>query len=396
MKINLLTINSNNSLIGGACRIANQIHADSRNYSLDSIMLTGKKFGVDKSVIEIRNRTLLIKLISWLLSNDIDFFKTDYLIDEDPFLNCDLVHAHNINGWYFNLKTLMEMAKIKPLVWTLHDMWALTPHCGHTSSNIIVNGLFKCSDHSLYPATLWNNDRHLSKRKSLLYDDSNFDLVFPCNWLRGKAAATCLSNKRMHVIHNGIDTEIFYLQDKSSLKKKYGWNTDPVALFLGASPKSNKFKGFEDFVWLSENCGQKGIRYIALGGSQNETIGKVNILQAISDVEAISQLINAVDVLVLPSKHEVFPLAILEAMACGVPVVAYDVGGISEAISNLPGCYCVEPQNRKALLKAFSKSLERSIGEGELLRSILNKKIRETFSLKTMLDKYKNLYLTLL
>jgi glycosyltransferase involved in cell wall biosynthesis len=393
--MNVLTISSSDNAVSGASRVALDLHRFFVASNSGSRMLVGKKHGDDPTVVGI-SRPRYTKALSYLFSNDIDFFRTDYLLRTPEFLNADLVHCHNLNGWYFNLETMIKMSMIKPLVWTLHDMWALTPHCGHTSSDELRHGLLKCSDPDLYPSTLWNNDAYLARRKSALYAKGRFHVVTPSNILHEVVARTCLQDKMLAVVPNGIDTNLFKPGDAKAIKQSLKLDDDPVILFIGAAATSNVYKGFSDFAWLSEQWQGPKVQFLAVGAEKDELLGKVRLVRATSNRHEVASFLACADVLLLPSRFEVFPLVVLEALASGIPVVAYDVGGVREAITGLPACHIV-PQGQKGELLTALRS---SLGEILLHKNSMVKALRvaaeQNYSIGMMCDSYSRVYHQLL
>jgi putative colanic acid biosynthesis glycosyltransferase len=262
----VLTITANDNSLGGASRIAMDLHDGILKAGHQSFVFTGKKETSSDLITEIR-RPLWRKVFSKLMSNDIDFFNTDYLINSNEFKTADIVHFHNLSGWYFNLTTLKKMSQLKPVVWTLHDMWSINPHSGHTSSRTLTNKLYNVSDGRLYPEMLWNNDRYLSFKKTQIYQTSKINIVTPCNWLAGLVESTSLGSQLTNTIYNGIDTEIFKIQDRRNLKKNLDLDNSPVILFVGAGGAKNMFKGYEDFFWLSSQVEMRNYQFVCVGAS---------------------------------------------------------------------------------------------------------------------------------
>jgi glycosyltransferase involved in cell wall biosynthesis len=389
----VLTISASDYTVGGAARVAWDLHRAAVIQDASSRMYTGKKCSDDATVVKIR-RPLYTKALSYFLANDIDFFRTDYLLRSPEFLSADIVHCHNLNGWFFNLGTMIKMSKIKPVIWTLHDMWALTPHSGHTTrTEEIKNGLFKCSSHDLYPITLWDNDWYLSRRKNRLYAQGDFHVVTPCYWLKELVGKTCLSPKFFDVIPNGIDTDTFKMRDRMALKKSLGFDeTKPLVLFIGSSLLTNPFKGFSDFCWLADDWPNQEVSFVALGAEDDGSYGKVKLIRAVLDKRKVSEYLSSADVLVLSSHHEVFPLVILEALASGVPVVAYDVGGVREAIEGLPACRTVPLRDKASLSKKLKESLDEFTSNSERISAYLRSVAVEKYSSSVMVKAYFELY----
>ncbi|UCD63465.1 MAG: glycosyltransferase family 4 protein [Candidatus Zixiibacteriota bacterium] len=105
----------------------------------------------------------------------------------------------------------------------------------------------------------------------------------------------------------------------------------------------------------------------------------------------VSALLTATDVFVLSSISEGHPLSVVEAMAAGRPVVATDVGGLSEIVTPGETGFLVEPKNSSAMADRIAellrdRELRRDMGEAG--RRIA----RDRFSLSTMMRQYQNLF----
>ena len=116
---------------------------------------------------------------------------------------------------------------------------------------------------------------------------------------------------------------------------------------------------------------------------------RVHLLGQRSD---IPEVLNAADVFVLSSDYEGNPLAVLEAMAAGKPLISTAVGGVPELVEG--GCgLLVPPQDIKALARAMRHLLEnpkarKFMGEASARRAV------ERFDLRVMTEAYENLYRT--
>lgn len=389
----ILTITASDNSLGGASRVAMDIHQGLLARGYESLVFTGKSHNsnVDSRIKEIK-RSFLMKVLSRILSNDIDFFQTDYLLDTPEFRAADVVHCHNLHGWYFNLQTLKKMAMKKPVLWTLHDMWSITPHSAHTSSLVVRDGIFQISDKGLYPTTIWNNDRYLTRRKSELYQDLDVNLVSPSHWLINKLEKSCLASKPIFHIPNGVDVDKFQMGSRDELRKKHNFSQNPLVIFIGADAENNIYKGFEDFLWLASSDKNLETQYVCLGSKKSGFRGGIRHLQASSDKTYIAEILSCADVLISTSKYENFPLVLLEAMACGVSVLTYDVGGSAESIVDAPNCLSVESGNRMLLAKVLRKVIERTHLGGNLLRKEIREFVKARYSIDIMLDAYIDVY----
>lgn len=395
MKIFL--INANDNSIGGASRIAMDLHEGLLFNGHDSHIAVGKKTTDSNKIFEIP-RNILRKITAVSLANDFEYFNSDIILELDSFKSADIVHCHNLNGWYFNLKTLLKISKLKPVVWTLHDMWPINPHSGYTTSLEMVNNLFTVSDSKLYPTMLWNNDKSLSFKKNEIYKNLKVNLVSPSYWLKSLTEKTSLGKNPITLIPNGIDTDIFsFKKNLDLLRAELGIGHKPVILFIGASGPTNKFKGFDDFLWLSNRQENAHMQFVCIGGNENLSVKNMRYIKATSDKKLLAKYLSVADVFILTSKYENFPLVILEALSCGTPVISYDVGGVPEILSGIDGCYLCPIGDRLGMAKNLnnfflSRNNYNSLKRAEYLRQIAIDK----FSLSLMIKNYINLYKSIL
>ena len=391
----VLTITANDNGIGGASRIAMESHKAYAAAGHDVSMLVGKRTSTDQAVQELR-RPLWRKALSYLLANDFDYFDGSQILEAPQFRDADVVHCHNLNGWYFNLPTLIEMGRQKPVVWTLHDMWAITPHSAHTDSRKLQNGLLTLSDPSLYPATLWNNDRWLARRKTQIYRALTAHVVTPCSWLASLVSQTSLASQPLSVIYNGTNLSPFLAANRSGAKERVGLDERPLALFVGAAATSNPFKGFGDFEWLANSKTDCPIQFVCLGVEEDVTRAGMRVMRSTRDRQRIAAVMAAADVLVVPSRHEVLPTVIIEAMACGTPTVAYNVGGISEMFTGDLGGTVVPPQDRLGLREAVIKTALRPLSAQAEFSTRLRRHAKNSFGVDRMASQYIELFESLL
>ncbi|OYV90029.1 MAG: N-acetyl-alpha-D-glucosaminyl L-malate synthase BshA, partial [Acidobacteria bacterium 21-70-11] len=119
---------------------------------------------------------------------------------------------------------------------------------------------------------------------------------------------------------------------------------------------------------------------------------RVEFLGNVSPVEGV---MGAGDVFLLPSSEESFGLAALEAMACGVPVVASDAGGIPEVVENGNGGYTF-PVGDTAAMAACVLGLLSDPGELARQRLLARAQAADNFSTAKVVDRYEALYRRLL
>ena len=268
---------------------------------------------------------------------------TKRLVRQIEEIKPDVIHLHNIHGYYLNYKILFTYLAHSgvPVVWTMHDCWAATGHCPYyTFVQCIVwqtrEGCRKCPQKRGYPkSVLFSNAAYNFKCKRKYFNllsEKQLTLVCPSKWLSGEMAKSYLGHYRREVINNGIDLDVF---------KPSASNADGGKKFiiLGVASVWDSRKGLADFVRLSAFLGDdEEIVLIGLSESQIRNLPKK--IRGISRTENQQELVkwySKATVFVNPTYEDNFPTTNIEAIACGTPVITYRVGGSPEIIDEATG-----------------------------------------------------------
>lgn len=390
---------------GGAAQIAYNLKKKLEQMGHQSPMFVGRKYSNDPDVF-ILNDVLSFsgkvrrKLAYWF-ANDIDVFSSDHVLKTEQFKKADVVHCHNLHSNYFNLRTLKKMAELKPIVWTFHDMWPITAHCAHAFDGALKkNGFFTCPNLDIYPSIAWHNEKYLEKKKAKIYANSNFHIITPSNWLAEKVRESILKDKSLSIIHNGIDTSVFkpLRSDLGRLRSDLGLPINKRIILIVA-------KGGTSNPWKGGNYAQEAIKaftddsrafFVDLGGEIGQTSQNLKTVNYIANPEILAKYYSAADVLLYPSIADNCPLVVLEAMACGLPVVSFDTGGIPELIDHQKTGYIARYKDVGDLIAGIQWMLSRSPAEHTAMSEVLIAKTQSSFSLNTMAEQYLELYKSLI
>ncbi len=398
--MNVLQINTQDKG-GGAANVAWSIKKELEKIGHIASMFVLEKRSNDRNVFRLP-RTMH-RYFHYLLANDIELFRSDRILKTKEFKDADIIHCHNLHGWYFSLKTLQKMSQIKPVVWTLHDMWAITPHCAYGLENKIKNGFYQCSTLKEYPILYWDNERYLCKKKEEIYKESKLNLVVPSNWLLEKVKLSVLKEKPIKLINNGIDNNTFKIFSKNSARTvlKLPWDKK-IALFLADGGRNNKRKGWKYVEQIIKRYKDiRDIVFLCVGDEKYvaaEMVKEPNIIfyPRVNDNEILSKIYSASDVLIFPSLAENFSLVVLESLSCGLPVVAFEIGGNKESITHKETGYLAEFGNTDDMIRG----MEFFLGQGDeacekIAKNCINR-INNNFTTDIMFSKYLELYESLL
>ncbi len=334
------------------------------------------------------------RLTSWL-ANDIDLFGASAKILKTPqFAQTDIVHCHNLHSNYFKLDVLAKIARQKPTVWTLHDMWAITPHCGYAYDGELKDGFYQCPSMDIYPPIAWHNEKYLRNKKRSIYDASSFNIVVPSDWLGNKVRASALGNQPLTLIYNGIDVSHFKPHDKNTAREELGLPIDKrIILFLAKGGTANERKGttFVEEVLMHYQDSPE-IAFLNVGGDARSQTGNTLSLPFTHDETLLAKYYSSADVLIYPSLADNCPLVILEALACGLPIVAFNTGGIPELIDHKKTGYIANYRDTSDLLAGIRFVLTLPTNDYQVMRDQAVQVVQQKFTLAIMVDNYIKLY----
>lgn len=258
----------------------------------------------------------------------------EWVKEYDP----DVIHLHNIHGYYINIEVLFNYLKTcrKRIIWTLHDCWAFTGHCAffdYVECDKWKTECEHCPQKTEYPARMGIDcsKRNYDLKKELFSGVQNLAIVTPSEWLAKLLKESFLSEYPVNVIHNGIDTSTFR-PTKSNIKERFGISED-IKIVLGVASVWDRRKGLEDFLKLSKLLDEK-YKIVLIGLNKKQIEKLPNNILGIERTENIQELVawySAADVFVNPTYEDNYPTTNLEAIACGTPVITYNTGGSPES-----------------------------------------------------------------
>lgn len=333
-------------------------------------------------------------LSSKLLANDIDFGAQQEITNHTWFKSADIVHLHNLHGNYFNLETLIDICKLKKTIWTLHDEWAIMASGAGILENKMANGFYLRSNLKTYPAMAWNNDKYLISKKTEIYSKSDFRVVVPSKWLEHKVKTSVLKNKKITVIPNGIDVSIFNPQNQVVARQELGLPLNKkIITFIADGGQKNSWKGWQYIEKVIKSFrGNVNQIFLSIGGQNTKGFNYLLNIKYIDKPTTIAQYYSASDVLLSASLVESFGLTIVEAAACGTPIVSFPVGIVPEIVEHKKNGYIAQYKDWQELKKGIEYILSLSSKKMTVVSSNLVKKVKGNYSLSQMVDKYEKLY----
>lgn len=284
---------------------------------------------------------------------------TKLFIQQVDKIKPDIIHLHNIHGYYINIEILFNyLSKVDvPVVWTLHDCWSITGHCTHFSyvgCEKWRTKCYSCPQKNEYPTSLFidRSEKNYILKNELFNSLSNLTLVPVSQWLSDILKDSFLQKYPSSVINNGINTSVFKPTGNNEFRERYGLQNKFI--LLGVAGIWSQRKGLEDFIELSKTLGADyQIILVGLTRKQKDQL-PVEILgiERTESVEELAELYASSDVYINTTYEDTFPTTNLESLACGTPVITYNTGGSPESIDESTGIV-VEQGNISKLVEAI-------------------------------------------
>lgn len=319
----------------------------------------------------------------------------------DAVADADVLHLHWVVHGFINIPFLRQARR--PIVWTLHDSWAFTGGC-HLPAGC-RRYQQKCgSCPQLGSETEADLTRLNWQRKLRAWRDVDMTIVTPSNWLAECARSSSLfAGRRVEVIPNGIDTDVFKPMDRATCRRILNLPDDKHLILFGAmGATSDENKGFEllrqAIATLPQHVFGRKCMLVVFGAQRFDLPDlnmEVRFMGTLTDDIALSVLYAAADVMVVPSRQENLPNTLMEAMACGTPAVAFRTGGIPDLIEHQLSGYLAEPFDIADLARGIAWTLEQC-GSDSGLGTHCRQKVEREFALDVVTASYVKLYSELL
>jgi len=400
----------------GAARGSQWLHDALRRRDIDSSMMVAKKISDDATIHPLPGALprFAAKLRMQLDNLPLRAYRTtdesfwtlgwmpcrfDRLVAE---LQPDIVHLHWVGAGFMPISALRRFSC--PIVWTLRDMWSFTGGCHYTAGcEKYRNGCGACPQ--LRSSSEMDLSRAIWQHKKRNWRDLDLWLVPISQWLGDCAAASPLLNQYpIEVIPNGLELSTFSQVDKATARASWDLPPDrPIALYGAINATRDARKGYAELVQALRILGSqesaKDMLLVIFGDLEKSDIPDCGIetrhVGYIDDNQRLSQLYAAADVAVMPSLQEAFGKTLIEAMACGTPVVAFDSGGPRDIVSHGIDGYLAEAFNPEDLARGIVWCFDQTAA-GVDLGGAARLKVKAEFDIEAVADRYQALYQTIL
>lgn len=414
MKVIHLSIHD---ISGGAARAAYRLHQGLRQLGHESLMLVASRYSNDPTVSIVRLppsepgriwfflRGLRIR---WAFERYRDTRPEGYDVFSDNRSKysslvakqlpiCDVVNLHWVAGFVDYREFFSNISERVPMIWTLHDMNPFTGGCHYDQGcGQFHQSCGTCPQ--LGSDDIGDLSNQIWRRKESVFDKippDRLHIVTPSRWLSEAAAhSTLLKRFQISVIPNGVDVDQFAPRDRFVARQALEIPHESQVILFAAQNIIDRRKGF---VSLVEALGglenSNNIFLLSLGKMQSSLNLEIPYLHLghIENDRLLSMVYSAADILVIPSLQDNLPNTILEAMACGTPVVGFNIGGIPDVVRPGVTGSLVEVGN----INDFRNSIKRSLNDADGLQKMsenCRSVIVEEYSLEVQAQKYTELY----
>jgi glycosyltransferase involved in cell wall biosynthesis len=284
-----------------------------------------------------------------------NWFFNRSLLKEAKVIEDDVFEAHAVSGYNFP-KTLRKLDINKPFVHTIHgvlaDEYEQAKKSGDNSfRGRIANYLMK---------HLSQLEKETAEKASLIVTISNYSKEMILKHYGIEAS-------KITIVPNGVDPEKFKpIKNSENIRRQFGLGNGLNVLFVGSLiPR----KGVIYLVNAAKVIvdSQPNTKFIIVGDGPlkyelKDSVKAVNLSKNFKFMgsikeEQLTALYNCADVFVLPSIQEGQGIVTLEAQSSAKPVVAFDIGGVKEAVRNGETGLLVEAGNTDALAEGLLKIL---------------------------------------
>jgi glycosyltransferase involved in cell wall biosynthesis len=405
----VMTLNTSDSA-GGAAKAAYRLHRALRARGVDSRMLVQHKASRDDTVIgpvgslraawsQLRPTLDSVAVRAYRRRSrtpfNVSLLPSPALMEHIRAQRPDIVHLHWICGGFLPIEALARIRA--PIVWTLHDMWAFTGGCHYDQRcGRFRAGCGRC------PVLGSNTPDDLSawvfRRKQKAFGAlRRLTAVGLSRWM-----AECARSSRLlgpvPTVHlpNAIDTDRYRPMDRLESRRRLGLPPDGrLILFTAARPTWDPRKGWHHLLQALKELPPVGHRLVLAGGRNPPSIQAPPIpIHHAGEIRAeadLAALYSACDLTVVPSVQENLSNVLMESLACGTPVVAFDIGGNRDLVDHTVNGYLARPFEPQDLAHGMMWILENDSRATELSRQARST-VESRFGADRVAEQYIRLY----
>lgn len=181
----------------------------------------------------------------------------------------DVIHIHELHAYFVNIKPLLKYIKKKKIkvIWTFHCEYMYTGKCGYTyDCKKYMSGCDNCPAIKEYPKSiLFDKTKQMYLMKKKLLEDMDVEIITPSKWLADRVKLSFLKDKKIRVIHNGIDINIFHPMNVDDLKKQLNISPKDKVVIAIAPDIMIERKGGKQVLKLAKSMIDQSVVFVLVG-----------------------------------------------------------------------------------------------------------------------------------
>lgn len=181
----------------------------------------------------------------------------------------DVIHIHELHAYFVNIKPLLKYIKKKKIkvIWTFHCEYMYTGKCGYTyDCKKYMSGCDNCPAIKGYPKSiLFDKTKQMYLMKKKLLEDMDVEIITPSKWLADRVKLSFLKDKKIRVIHNGIDINIFHPMNVDDLKKQLNISPKDKVVIAIAPDIMIERKGGKQVLKLAKSMIDQSVVFVLVG-----------------------------------------------------------------------------------------------------------------------------------
>ncbi|MEO1590171.1 MAG: glycosyltransferase family 4 protein [Cyanobacteria bacterium J06632_22] len=398
---------------GGAAIAASRLHDGLRQQGVHSTLLVREQLGRDPQVIGPSGRLQQ----GWAKTKGVlDALPLQLYRQRDPAVNFfpqwlpgrtrqqvaehrpDILNLHWVSGGFVAVEALRGIPQ--PVVWTLHDMWPMTGGCHYSGTcDRFQQTCGQCPQLGSHRS--WDLSRWTWRRKARAWHNLSLHLVSPSQWLADQAQKSMLFRDRpVTVIPNGLDLDLYRPLSQATARVVLRLPPSPLLILFGAAnATTDDRKGFSflqpTLRRLQHLLPDQEIELVIFGATRPEHPPdfpyRTHYLGVLSDAPSLVLTYAAADVFLLPARQDNLPNTIVEALACGVPCVGFDQGGLPDLIQPEYNGKLAKPYDGASLAQGLRWVLA-DAARRPVLRANARAVAEQRFGLSQQAARYRTLF----
>lgn len=393
---------SYNDINGGAARAAFRLHESLTREGIESCLLVVNNYSEKNNVVCISPvKKFIIESFNFV-TKKLTPFVSDEVSEQVSYnlaspsiskiinaMQPDVVNLHWIGA---GMVSFNDLSKIKaPIVWTMHDMWPFTVGKHYAPDFAYYNDeqLKRETKSDLFARlTLYQRRRFYNLKKCTL--------VSPSRWLAHEAAQSKLTrHQKIKVIQNTIDHNRYFPLEKEKsieiLNLKKGKITFSFGAVLSEDDPRKGFHYLKKAIKNLSNDDKSKIQLVVFGSKRKEenTLYGIDVryLGSVKEDDDLRLIYNASDYFIAPSVQDNLPNTVVESLACGTPVIAFKIGGMTDLITNGRNGLLAKNVDDRSLQLCLEKAIE-----SKFCRFKIHNESREKRDLNKIAQQYIELY----